>query len=341
MTTTVEPTAAAPPPVEGTDLSIQGLRIGVVHRGGVLEIVRGVDLAVPAGAKLAVVGESGSGKTLTMLAVLGLLASPPLAVLGGKVFFGGRDLLKLEEHELRAVRGAQIAMVYQDPMSSLNPLLRIGTQIHETLRAHGHGKQYAALRTHEVLRQVGLPDPERLEASFPHELSGGMLQRVMIAMALSTSPQLLIADEPTTAVDVTIQQQILRLVSELQAETNLGVVWVTHDLGVVARLVDRVAVMYAGRIVEEATTEALFAQPEHPYTAALLASLPGPGVAHRGVLHQIGGSPPDPAHLPTGCPFRLRCPYAFTRCEDEEPGLIERGPGRRAACWKESARWES
>jgi len=323
----------------GPALSIRGLRIGIAHRQGVLEIVRGVDLDVAPGEKLGIVGESGSGKTLTMLAVLSLLASPPLSVLSGSITFGGRDLLSMDERRLRAVRGGEIAMVYQDPMSSMNPLLRIGTQLREALRAHGFDKERAATRTREVLEQVGLPDPARLETSFPHELSGGMLQRVMIAMALSTSPRLLIADEPTTAVDVTIQQQILRLVGELQAETQMAVVWVTHDLGVVARLVERVAVMYAGRIVEEAPTGQLFARPEHPYTAALLASLPGPGVAHRGRLHQIGGSPPDPAHLPGGCPFRLRCPFAFDRCESEEPGLLERGAGRRAACWKRSEQW--
>ena len=341
MSVVSEPDTSTRGPHRDTGLSIRNLRIGIVHHRGVLEIVRGVDLDVGPGEKLGVVGESGSGKTLTMLAVLRLLASPPLSVLSGQITYEGEDLLNMDERHLRAIRGGSIAMVYQDPMSSMNPLLRIGTQIHEALRAHGHDKEYTNARTREVLEQVGLPDPARLEAAFPHELSGGMLQRAMIAMALSTSPRLLIADEPTTAVDVTIQQQILRLVSDLQATTEMAVVWVTHDLGVIARLVDRVAVMYAGRIVEEAPTEELFAQPEHPYTAALLASLPGPGVAHRGQLHQIGGSPPDPAHLPGGCPFRVRCPYSFGRCEQEEPGLLDRGPARRAACWKESSQWTS
>ena len=190
-----------------------------------------------------------------------------------------------------------------------------------------------------MLGQVGLPDPGRVESSYPHELSGGMLQRVMIAMGLSTSPRLLIADEPTTALDVTIQQQILELVETLHAETGMAVVWVTHDLGVVARLVDRVAVMYAGRIVELASTRDIFARPTHPYTAALLASLPGPSAEHRKPLRQIGGSPPDPAQLAGGCPFRFRCSSADEHCAAEEPPLIERGPGQKAACWKEPSTW--
>ncbi|MCU1494119.1 MAG: transporter ATP-binding protein [Acidimicrobiaceae bacterium] len=326
--------------MSAAELSIRGLRVGIAHRHGVDEIVRGVDLEVASGEKLGVVGESGSGKTLTMLSVLQLLPSP-LAVLGGQVLLDGEDLMHADERRLRAVRGGEVAMVYQDPMSSLNPLLRVGTQIVEALRAHGVPVEAARARTREVLGQVGLPQPERIESSFPHELSGGMLQRVMIAMALSTSPKVLIADEPTTALDVTIQQQILDLVSALQAETSMAVIWVTHDLGVVARLVDRVAVMYAGRVVEQAPTRKLFARPTHPYTAALLASLPGPEIGHRKPLHQIGGTPPDPAHLSPGCPFRARCPYAIGRCAVEEPGLIDRGSGSVAACWREPELWES
>jgi oligopeptide/dipeptide ABC transporter ATP-binding protein len=320
-------------------LEIRGLRVGMARRLGADEIVRGVDLEVAPGEKVGVVGESGSGKTLTMLSVLQLLPSPPLEVLGGEILLGGEDLLRVDAQRLRAVRGGEIAMVYQDPMSSLNPLLRVRTQILEALRAHGFTTERARARLHEVLGQVGLPDPERVGSSFPHELSGGMLQRVMIAMALSTSPRVLVADEPTTALDVTIQQQILDLVSALQAATAMAVVWVTHDLGVVARLVDRVVVMYAGRVVEQAPTRRLFARPTHPYTAALLASLPGPGLGHRQLLHQIGGAPPDPTRLGPGCPFRARCPYAERRCAEEEPGLIGRGSGSVAACWKEPSQW--
>jgi oligopeptide/dipeptide ABC transporter ATP-binding protein len=322
----------------GPLLSIRDLRVGLRRRGESQEIVRGVNLDVRAGEKLAIVGESGSGKTLTMLSLLQLLPAP-LEILGGSVGFDGEDILGASAQRLRQVRGGEIAMVYQDPMSSLNPLLRIGGQIVETLRAHGMAPADARSRTREVLEHVGLSDSKRVEHAFPHELSGGMLQRVMIAMAIATSPKVLVADEPTTALDVTIQQQILALVDRLQAETGMAVVWVTHDLGVVARLVDRVAVMYAGRIVEQGLTRDVFAQPQHPYTAALIASLPGPTTEHRARLAQIGGSPPDPARLERGCPFRFRCAYAEELCAAEEPGLLDRGHGHLAACWKEPATW--
>jgi oligopeptide/dipeptide ABC transporter ATP-binding protein len=320
-------------------LEVKGLHIGL-RRGSrrPVELVRGVDLDVATGEKLGVVGESGSGKTLTMLSVLQLLPAQ-LQILEGEVSFDGQDLRKATRARLREVRGGEVAMVYQDPMSSLNPLLRVRAQIVEALSAHGvHGEE-AQARTRAVLGHVGLPDPQRVENAFPHELSGGMLQRVMIAMALATSPRVLIADEPTTALDVTIQQQILLLVEKLHAETGMAVVWVTHDLGVVARLVDRVAVMYAGRVVELGSTREIFATPQHPYTAALIASLPGPATEHRSRLRQIGGAPPDPARLGRGCPFRLRCAVAEERCTQEEPPLLERGPGRRAACWKEPGEW--
>jgi oligopeptide/dipeptide ABC transporter ATP-binding protein len=320
-------------------LSLRDLHIGIRRRHRVEEIVRGVTLDVDAGEKVGIVGESGSGKTLTMLSVLRLLASPPLSVLSGEVLLDGEDLATVDDRRLREVRGGDIAMVYQDPMSSLNPLLRVGRQIEETLRAHGTSTEAARERTREVLVQVGLDDPERVRMSYPHQLSGGMIQRVMIAMALSTSPRVLIADEPTTALDVTIQRQILELVTSLQAETGMAILWVTHDLGVVASLVDRVVVMYAGRIVEMATTEQLFVRPTHPYTKALLESLPGLGTEHRSPLHQIGGTPPDPTQLTAGCPFRFRCPYAIAKCSEEEPPLIDRGEGSRAACWRDPSEW--
>jgi oligopeptide/dipeptide ABC transporter ATP-binding protein len=315
------------------------VRIGIRRRNRESEIVRGVDLDLAAGEKLGIVGESGSGKSLTVLSVLRLLPYPPISMLGGTITYEGRDLAALKEPELERVRGAEIAMVYQDPMTSLNPLLRVRTQIVETLRAHGVDRGAALARCREVLGQVGLPDPERVERAFPHELSGGMLQRVMIAIALSVSPRVLIADEPTTALDVTIQRQILELVEDLQARTGMAVMWVTHDLGVVARLVDRVAVMYAGRVVEVAPTRQLFARPSHPYTRALLASLPTPGSAHRRPLHQIPGAPPDPSRLAAGCPFRPRCPVAIERCAVEEPPLIDRGGGSHAACWVSPESW--
>jgi oligopeptide/dipeptide ABC transporter ATP-binding protein len=319
-------------------LSIRDLRVGLRRRGETSEIVRGVNLDVAPGEKLGIVGESGSGKTLTILSVLQLLPAP-LEILGGSVSFDGEDLRAVSSRRLREIRGGEVAMVYQDPTSSLNPLLRVGTQIVETLRAHGAERDTAEARTREVIGHVGLSDPERVANAFPHELSGGMLQRVMIAIALSTSPRMLVADEPTTALDVTIQQQILELVETLQAETGMAVVWVTHDLGVVARLVDRVAVMYAGRIVEQAATRDIFERPQHPYTAALLGSLPGPATAHRARLRQIGGTPPDPARLGVGCPYRFRCASADEHCAAEEPPLLDRGPGQVAACWKEPATW--
>jgi ABC-type dipeptide/oligopeptide/nickel transport system ATPase component len=268
-------------------LSVRGLRVGTRRRRLEHELVHGVDLDVGHGEKVAVVGESGSGKSLTMLSLLRLLPQP-LEVLGGSNAYDGEDLLRATPARLREVRGGEVAMVYQDPLTSLNPLLRIGAQVAETLKAHGVDGERARTRAREVLGHVGLRDPERVAGSYPHELSGGMLQRVMIAMALATSPRLLVADEPTTALDVTIQQQILELVERLQAETGMAIVWVTHDLGVVARLVDRVAVMYDGRIVEQGPTRDIFARPQHPYTKALLASLPGPSTPHRSLQPQMG-----------------------------------------------------
>jgi peptide/nickel transport system ATP-binding protein len=328
--------AAGPAGASPALLELRAVRVGYSLRGAPHELVRGVDLDVAAGEKLGIVGESGSGKTLTVLSVLRLLP-PPLRLLSGTIGFAGAQLSALGEEALRRVRGAEVAMVYQDPMSSLNPLLRVHTQVAETLRAHGASREEALARSHDALAQVGLP--ARVERAYPHELSGGMLQRVMIAIAIAASPRLLIADEPTTALDVTVQQQILELVERLQAESGMAVVWVTHDLGVVARTVDSVAVMYAGRIVERAPTRRLFVQPAHPYTAALLGSLPGPGTAHRSPLDQIGGTPPDPSRLGAGCPFRARCRFAVERCAGEEPPLIDRGGGSLAACWRPPEEW--
>jgi oligopeptide/dipeptide ABC transporter ATP-binding protein len=322
-------------------LSLRDVRVGTSEHRRNHEIVRGVDLEVFPGEKLGIVGESGSGKSLTVLSVLRLLPDPPVRLLGGTITFAGQDLSRLDEKSLQKVRGAEIAMVYQDPATSLNPLLRVGTQVVETLRAHGVDRKAARARCQEVLAQVGLPDPERVSRAFPHELSGGMVQRVMIAMALSLSPQLLIADEPTTALDVTIQQQILELVEEVQARTAMAVVWVTHDLGVVARTVDRVVVMYAGRVVELAPVGRLFARPSHPYTLALLGSLPHAGTGHRQPLTQIAGAPPDPTRLERGCPFRARCPFQVERCAEEEPPLIDRELGSYAACWRAPGEWAS
>jgi oligopeptide/dipeptide ABC transporter ATP-binding protein len=329
--------------VTGTDaiLSVRELTTVSRTRGGDLPIVKRVSFDVSPGEAVALVGESGSGKSLTMLSVIGLLPDPVVLVAGGEVIFEGTDLLTAGEKHRRSVRGARMAMVYQDPMTSLNPLMRIGDQISEGLRAHGIPKAHAHRRTVEALKEVGIPKPERAVRAFPHEFSGGMRQRAMIAMALTMSPRLLIADEPTTALDVTIQEQIISLVKRLQEDRELAVVWVTHDLGVVARLAQRVMVMYAGHIVEQGPTERVFRAPEHPYTDMLLGTMPPLQGTERPPLLQIEGTPPDPGSVPSGCPFRTRCPQAVDRCAEEMPPLTERGGGAAAACWVPPERWES
>jgi oligopeptide/dipeptide ABC transporter ATP-binding protein len=301
--------------------------------------VRDVGFDVAAGETVGLVGESGSGKSMTMLSVAGLVPSPPARVVSGQVNFEGKDLLSLGEDGRRATRGSDIAMIFQDPMSSLNPLMRIGDQIAEGVRAHGSSKVDARRRTLEVLSQVGIPEPTRATRSYPHEFSGGMRQRVMIASALALSPKLLIADEATSALDVTIQQQIIELVRSLQRDTGMAVIWITHDMGVVARLAQRVMVMYAGHIVEQAPARHIFNAPEHPYTAGLLSSIPSLDDSTRAPLRQIGGTPPDPIEVPAGCPFTPRCPQRIERCSHEMPPMTERAEGARAACWVPPAKW--
>jgi oligopeptide/dipeptide ABC transporter ATP-binding protein len=320
--------------LEVDDLTVAA--VGAGRRAREVEIVHGIDLTLRHGETVAVVGESGSGKSVTMLALMRLLDSP-LRITRGRVQFQGRDLAALAEPEMRSLRGREIAMVYQDPMTSLNPLMRVGDQVVEGLRVHGVGAQEAHARCLELFARVGIPDPERTARSYPHEFSGGMRQRVVIAMALALRPALLIADEPTTALDVTIQQQILALVTELQREMGMTTVWVTHDLGVVARLVQRVVVMYGGYIVEEAPVDRLFAAPQHPYTERLLASLPNPADDTRPPLAQMPGRPPLPGEQLEGCVFRPRCPQAREVCGTAPP-LLERGVGR-AACWVPTEEW--
>jgi oligopeptide/dipeptide ABC transporter ATP-binding protein len=319
-------------------LAVRGLTTVLHLDDGPVTIVDGVDFDVRAGETVALVGESGCGKSLTMLSVMGLHPQPPAEIVAGSVLLDGNDLLAMDEDRRRAVRGAEIAMVYQDPMTSLNPLMRVGEQIAEVLRAHGRSRREAHDRTVEVLADVGIPRPERATRAYPHEFSGGMRQRVVIAMALALRPKVLIADEPTTALDVTIQQQIISLVARLRAQMSMAVVWVTHDLGVVARVAQRVLVMYAGHVVEEGSTAAVFAAPEHPYTAGLLAAIPPVKGAERHRLRQIPGAPPDPASMPGGCPFAPRCPYVVDRCRAEMPPLTDRS-GSRAACWVTPAEW--
>jgi oligopeptide/dipeptide ABC transporter ATP-binding protein len=322
---------------EGPLLEVRDLHVEVRGRSGALEILRGVDLAVDRGETLAVVGESGSGKSFTALTIAGLLPEGG-RVTSGAVELGGVDLLGLRESERRAVRGREIGLIYQDPMTSLNPVMRIGRQVAEVLTAHGWSRADARARTAEVLGEVGLPSPERLARLYPHQLSGGMRQRVLIACAIAPRPKVLIADEPTTALDVTIQQQILELVSGLREEYGLAVVWITHDLGVVARIADRVAVMYAGRVVEHGAIGPLYASPDHPYTDGLLRSIPTEADAHQQPLPQIGGTPVSVADLPPGCPFGPRCPQHRALCDEEEPPLLDRGQSR-AACWVPREEW--
>ncbi|MBI3686926.1 MAG: ABC transporter ATP-binding protein [Actinobacteria bacterium] len=318
-------------------LEVAELSTAILTATGARPVVRGVSFAVAAGETLAIVGESGSGKTLTALSVMGLLPDGA-RVTGGSVRLGDRDLLGLGARERRAVRGAELAMIYQDPTTALNPLMRVGAQVRETLRAHGRSAEAARGRTLEALDEVGLPNPERIARAFPHQLSGGMRQRVVIAIAVSTRPRLLIADEPTTALDVTVQQQILALVDRLRADHGMGVIWITHDLGVVARIAQRTLVMYAGRAVEVGRTADLYRAPQHPYTAGLLGSVPPARGTQRPPLAQIGGQPPDPGALPPGCPFRPRCPQARDRCAATEPPLLARPP-QQAACWVPVPEW--
>ena len=319
-------------------LAIRDLSVGLRSRSGTTPLVRGVSLEVRPGERVGLVGESGSGKSLTLLAAMGLLASPAVVVTGGSVRLGGTELVGAPDRVLRGFRGSQIAMIYQDPMTSLDPVQRVGAQIAEGLRAHGVSRRAAWERTLAVLAEVQLPDPARLSRAYPHELSGGMRQRVMIAAALAGNPRLLLADEPTTALDVTIQRQILGLVARLQQARHLAVLWVTHDLGVAAQFVQRLAVMYAGRIVEVGPTAAVFASPQHPYTAALLRAVPSTS-GERTALGQIPGSPPDPARLPPGCSFRPRCPQALEGCSLTDPVLDARAAGVAAACLVPVAEW--
>ncbi len=319
-------------------LSVRGLTTVLHLPGGPVEVVKAVDFDVGAGETIALVGESGCGKSMTMLSVMGLHPQPPAEIVSGQAFLDGADLFTMDEDRRRAVRGAEVAMVYQDPMTSLNPLMRIGDQIGEVLRAHGKGRREADERTVEVLGEVGIAQPARAARAYPHEFSGGMRQRVVIAMALALRPKVLIADEPTTALDVTIQQQIIALVGALQKQMAMAVIWVTHDLGVVARVARRTLVMYGGHIVEEGPTARVFSRPEHPYTAGLLEAIPPVKGSERHALRQIPGAPPDPSNAPAGCPFAPRCPYALERCRVDMPPLTDR-TGSQAACWVPPREW--
>ena len=315
-------------------LDVQGLETTFRTPDGVVHAVNGVSFGLLEGETLAVVGESGCGKSVTMLSVLGLIPSPPGKVEAGKAMFSGQDLLKMSKEEIRHVRGAQIGMVFQDPMTSLNPVLTIGRQLEEPLMLHiGMTKNQARDRAAELLSMVGIPNAKDRLNDYPHQYSGGMRQRVMIAMALSCSPQILIADEPTTALDVTIQAQIMDLVKRLRDELGMAIIWITHDLGVVAGIAQRVLVMYGGLVIEEAPVNELYSNPEHPYTIGLLGSLPRVDQKEHLKLFSIEGSPPVLFQKPDACPFAPRCKWAMEHCWRENPPLLVVGPEHRAACW--------
>ena len=317
-------------------LDIRDLTVRFDTGQGVVRATRAISYSMEEGEVLGVVGESGSGKSVHALAIMRLIPEPPGRVEAGGVHFDGKDLLRLGSGRMRSVRGRQIAMIFQDPMSSLNPVYTAGFQIRETLRRHlGLSRGAAVRRAAELLDLVGIPDPRRRLSSYPHELSGGMRQRVMIAMALAGEPRLIIADEPTTALDVTIQAQIIELVRRLREELGLTVIWITHDLGIVAGLAHRVNVMYAGYVVERGPVEAIFKRPRHPYTMGLLASMPRLDRKSAGTLTPIPGRPPDLARLGPGCPFAPRCALADETCRNAMPPEEDSDdPGHRVRCWK-------
>jgi oligopeptide/dipeptide ABC transporter ATP-binding protein len=323
-------------------LEIRDLRTYFYTEDGIIKAVDGVDLAVAKGETLCIVGESGSGKSVTSLSVMRLIESPG-RIVSGEITFDGADLLAYSGSQMNEVRGNRISMIFQQPQSSLNPVFRIGAQIAEALQVHRKlSKQEAHEQSIALLRQVGIPEPERRFRQYPHEMSGGMAQRVMIAMALACTPDLLIADEPTTALDVTIQAQILDLMRDLRTKTDVAIILITHDMGVVAEMADRVAVMYAGRIQEEADAKDLFANPHHPYTVGLLSSIPVLGQVKE-ELAVIPGSPAQPINLPPGCRFAPRClariANTLTVCTEEEPDLIAIGPEHTVRCWLYDSRY--
>ena len=325
-------------PIEERVLDVKGLQTVFFTASGLFRAVNDVSFKVRRGETLAIVGESGCGKSVTALSVMRLVPDPPGRIIGGSIVLEGTDLLDLDEYEMRKIRGNRISMIFQEPMTSLNPVMRIGDQITEAVRLHRPMTQKEAWKQAvEMLRLVRIPVPERRVLEYPHQLSGGMRQRAMIAMALACRPALLIADEPTTALDVTIQAQILALILDLQKELGMGLILITHDLGVVAQTAQRVIVMYAGKKVEEADVETLFANPKHPYTRGLMASIPAVlslGAKAGTRLVEIPGMVPSLTNLPKGCAFAPRCQLAIARCREEYPPLEAQGEDHLAACWR-------
>jgi oligopeptide transport system ATP-binding protein len=315
-------------------LNVQGLETHFQTREGVVHAVNGVSFTLNEGETVGLVGESGCGKSVSMLSVLRLIPTPPGKVVAGSAVFRGQDLLKMAEGEIRNVRGSQISMVFQDPMTSFNPVLTIGRQVAEPLEIHlGMTKEQAKDPVVELLEMVGIPNSRERSDDYPHQFSGGMRQRVMIAMALACNPQVLIADEPTTALDVTIQAQIVELVKRLRDELGMAIIWITHDLGIIAGMAQRVIVMYGGYFIEEAQVKELYANPQHPYTMGLLGSLPRLDLDQKKRFVSIDGLPPTLMEKPQYCPFAPRCKFAIERCWNENPVLETLAPDHRVACW--------
>lgn len=317
-----------------TILEVANLKTVFNTRDGMVHAVNHVDFSLAPGELLGIVGESGSGKSVTMMSLLKLLPMPPAEISDGEIIFDGRDIRAMSDEELRKVRGGEIGFIFQDPMTSLNPVFTVGFQIMEPLRVHlGMKKKAARVRAAELLELVGIPDADARLKDFPHQFSGGMRQRVMIAIALACDPKVLIADEPTTALDVTIQAQILELIKELRQKLGMAIIWITHDLGVIAEIADRVAVMYAGQIVEHAEVEELFKNPQHPYTRALLETLPDMSGERAERLRSIEGQPPALSKAPSHCEFAPRCGHAFDRCLKENPSRRDVSSDHDVACW--------
>jgi peptide/nickel transport system ATP-binding protein/oligopeptide transport system ATP-binding protein len=324
-----------------TLVNIQGLKTYFYTEDGVVPAIDGIDFEIRKGETLAIVGESGSGKSVTSLSIMGLIPNPPGKIVAGDIIFNGESLLSKTEREMRSIRGNKISMIFQEPMTSLNPVFRVGDQIMESILLHQKkNKKQATEEVIHLLKMVGISEPERRMKLYPHELSGGMRQRIMIAIALACNPELLIADEPTTALDVTIQNQILQLMKQLKETIHTSILLVTHDLGVVAEMADRVVVMYAGQIVEQGDVYTLFENPKHPYTEGLLRSMPG-NHKRSGKLYTIEGIVPNPLHFPVGCRFAPRCEYATDLCRSEMPPIIEIAKNEVVRCFKHTNRWEA
>ncbi len=317
-----------------TLLDVRGLKTRFYTQDGVVKAVNGISYKLNEGETLGIVGESGCGKSVGVMSLMRLIPEPPGKITEGEAHFMGRDLLKMDKEAIRGVRGKEMAMIFQDPMTSLNPVLTVGRQITEALELHmGMNKHQAVDRAIELLEMVNIPAAADRIGDYPHQFSGGMRQRAMIAMALSCMPQILIADEPTTALDVTIQAQIVELVKRLRDELGMAIIWITHDLGVIAGLAERVVVMYAGFIVEQASVNDLYGSPTHPYTLGLLGSLPRIDMLRDDKLDSIEGMPPDLIALPEGCPFAARCDFVIDRCLKDNPALTPVAPGHKVACW--------